>query len=243
MWSKGVVVSLGLLMGMTSSCDSPQGTDIIGGVPIVIPAGSNTTATGSHSTPDIGASCIGGKSGSLCLGLKYVVYGDASGNPIISRDLIASNVTAINMIWSQCNLGFQIDQLVIANPADYGLNLNPKNYPELDQARSAFANANLLSVITTGAWNRSGTLGNTGANAWTNMPGSNIMGVVLEQPVGAYPNIIAHELGHYLNLPHVSDTSDVMNPIIYSNSTRLNSTQCDSARAAATYWWSNMLRS
>jgi hypothetical protein len=69
------------------------------------------------------------------------------------------------------------------------------------------------------------------------------MGVVMEQPVGAYPNIIAHELGHYLNLGHVSDSANVMNPIIYSNSTRVDPSQCEAARAAATYWWTNMIRS
>jgi hypothetical protein len=239
----GVGISFGILIGAASGCDSPQGSDLISGVPIAIPAGPSGSTTGTHSTPEIGASCETGDSEHICLGLKYVVYSDASGNPVIARDSIASNIAAIDVIWNQCNIGFQIDQLVVANPTDYGLNLNPLNYPELDQARSAFSTNDLLLVITTGTWNRSGTLGSTGANAWTNMPGSYVMGVVMEQPVGAYPNIIAHELGHYLNLGHVSNTSDVMNPIIYSNSTTLDTSQCASARAAATYWWTNMIRS
>ncbi len=248
-WSVEVFVRLlfvfvvSAVAGALTGCSSPQGTDVVSGVPIVIPTGPSGSSRGSHVDPMIGMSCIAGDSNHLCLGLKYVVYADSSGNQMISNDAIVNDIAAVDMIWSQCNLGFQIDQLVIADPQSYGLNFSPANDSELDQARSAFSANDLLLVITTGTWNRSGTLGNTGANAWTNMPGSYVMGVAMEQPVGAYPNIIAHELGHYLNLGHASDTSNVMNPIIYSNSTQLDSSQCASARAAASYWWVDMLRS
>jgi hypothetical protein len=235
-------VLFSIMLG-AAGCQTQQGSDLIDGVPIIIPSGSNgANPTGIHTTPDLGVSCASSDADHLCLGLKYVVYADSSGNPIVSQDEILNNVTMMNLIWNQCNIGFQIDQLVTPDPARYGLNFSPTNYSELDSARSVFSTNSLLLVVTTGTWNRQGTLGNTGANAWTNMPGSDVMGVVLEQPVGAYPNIIAHELGHYLNLGHVSDTSNVMNPIIYSNSTQLNSSQCDSSRAAAKYWWINMIR-
>jgi hypothetical protein len=174
--------------------------------------------------------------------MKYVVYADSSGNSVVSRDALVSNVAVIDMLWSQCNLGFQIDDLVVADAVSYGLNFNPSNNEELDQARSVFSTSDEILVITTGTWNRAGSLGSTGANAWANMPGSYVTGVVMEAPVGAYPNLIAHELGHYLNLGHASDSTNVMNPIIYSNSTQISEQQCASARAAARYWWSSMLR-
>jgi hypothetical protein len=241
---RSVLFALGSIMAGISGCGaSPQGSDLISGVPIVIPTGPNGANTGAHANPEIGASCISSDPNHLCIGMRYVVYADSSANPIIPRDSIASNVAVIDLIWGQCNIGFQIDELVVANAADSSLNFNPADDLELDRARSVFASPNLLVVITTGTWNRSGSLGNTGANAWTNMPGSPVLGVVMEQPVGAYPNLIAHELGHYLNLGHVSDNSNVMNPIVYSGSTGLSSGQCDSARAATGYWWSNMLRS
>lgn len=237
------VFALSVVSFLAVSCGSPQGSDIVSGVPIVIPSGSGSSNRGIHTDPELGVSCEAGDSNHICLGIKYVVYSDGSGNSIISQSSIANNMTTIDMIWSQCNLGFQIDQLVVADPRSYGLSFSPANDSQLDPARSTFAANDLLLIITTGAWNRSGTLGNTGANAWTNMPGSYVMGVVLEQPVGSYPNIIAHELGHYLNLGHVSDSSNVMNPVIYSNSTRLSSDQCSAARAAAGFWWTNMIRS
>jgi hypothetical protein len=74
------------------------------------------------------------------------------------------------------------------------------------------------------------------------MPGDAPYGVVLEKPVDTYSNIVAHELGHYLNLAHAGDTGDLMNPIIYDNSTVLSEYQCSAARDAATTYWQSMMR-
>jgi hypothetical protein len=75
------------------------------------------------------------------------------------------------------------------------------------------------------------------------MPGGGgPFGAILERPVASFANIIAHELGHYLNLYHVSDATDIMNPIIYSSSTKLTSSQCATARSAASFFWSKMYR-
>jgi hypothetical protein len=70
-------------------------------------------------------------------------------------------------------------------------------------------------------------------NAWTAMPGSSPSGTVIEGRVAAYPEMIAHELGHYLNLEHVKDATDLMNPIIYRTSTRLSPDQCENVRKTA----------
>jgi hypothetical protein len=74
------------------------------------------------------------------------------------------------------------------------------------------------------------------------LPGGPPYGAILEQPVGTFPNIVAHELGHYMNLDHVSDTSDLMNPIIYSTSTSIYPSQCNTTRSADNYFWTKMLR-
>lgn len=219
-----------------------MGTDIASGVPIAIPPGYGNP-TGSLVEADLGASCLNSDPNHICLGMKYVVYVDASGNPVVSQNAVINDIITIDQIWSVCNVGFQIDSYVQADPKSYGLNLYPKDYNELDTIRGVFDDAQELLVVTTGKWDRSGTLGNTSANAWTNMPGSGVLGVLMEAPVGDYGQIIAHELGHYLNLGHVSDTSNVMNPVIYPTSTALNSNQCDAARAAAKSFWGKMFRS
>ena len=65
---------------------------------------------------------------------------------------------------------------------------------------------------------------------------------MIERPVGTNGNLVAHELGHYLNLLHVSDSNALMNPIIYARSNRVYSSECETARSAALYFWSRMIR-
>ena len=174
--------------------------------------------------------------------MKYVSYENDSGSAIVDQATTLANLQTINQLWGQCNIAFQIDTVQAVNPSQSGLEFSPANTSELDDIRSAYADNKTLLVVTTGTWNRSGSLGSTPANAWTAMPGGGPYGSVLEQPVGNYGNIVAHELGHYLNLDHVSDTSDLMNPIIYANSTSLYPSQCNTARSAANYFWTSMLR-
>jgi predicted Zn-dependent protease len=64
----------------------------------------------------------------------------------------------------------------------------------------------------------------------------------MESAVGTYANIIAHELGHYLNLDHWEDKANVMNAVIYEKSSKLLQEQCVTARAAISYYWKAMLR-
>ena len=128
------------------------------------------------------------------------------------------------------------------DPSQHGLNFNPSNTSEMDDIRKAFQNTNQFLQVTTGIWNRGGTLGQNTANAWTAMPGGDPVGSVFEQPVAAFGNIYAHEVGHYLDLYHVPDNADVMNATIYSSSTQLTSDQCSTAKTAIQAYWSAMLR-
>ncbi len=178
----------------------------------------------------------------LCLGVKYVLYLDASSQPVISPDVAENNFSVINSIWRQCKIGFQIDELVLKNPESAGLPADTADFSDLDRIRQAFNESSSLLVVTTYKWKRDGNLGHTPANAWTKMPGSGLYGVILEQKVGAFPNIIAHELGHYLNLYHANENTDVMNAIIYNNSKVITQEQCTTARSAVKKWWSNMVR-
>jgi hypothetical protein len=74
------------------------------------------------------------------------------------------------------------------------------------------------------------------------MPGTYPVGSVFEAPVAAFGNIYAHEIGHYMNLYHVPDTTDVMDATIYYNSTQLSSAQCATTRETIQQSWTAMLR-
>jgi hypothetical protein len=222
--ASGVAQSQSLLVNSPGSGPSPGETPAAEAAPV-----SNPTC---HSDdPD-----------HMCLALNYVVYKNSSDQPVVTQQEAIKNVEEINQLYKQCNVSFQIDQYQAVNPKDFGLTYQTANNSELTSIRKAFVNSSTLLVTTTGTWDRSGSLGNTGANAWASMPGEDYMGVVLEKPVGKFGNIIGHELGHYLNLDHVNDRSDLMNPTIYDDSTKLTPNQCKTIRSTVTDYWQKMIR-
>ncbi len=178
----------------------------------------------------------------VCLALKYSVYRDHLGEPVVSQAEAFQNVREVDQVWSQCKIGFEIESFVQVDPSEDQLNYRPADTGELDIIRRRLEDPEHLLVVTTGTWNRAGTLGRSPANAWTSMPGENLYGAILEKPVGRFGNIIAHELGHYLNLDHVNDAQSLMNPVIYDNSTSLSREQCENARYAVRTYWQKMIR-
>jgi hypothetical protein len=217
-------------------------------------ASGSADANGVGSSKDPSATALGSNGGAagstcktddpnhICLALKYVAFNDSKGNPTVSSDKAVANVKEINKLYDQCNVGFQIDNYVAADPNASGLTYNTADTGELTDIRKNFVDDSTLLVVTTGDWDRSGSLGNTGANAWTSMPGETPYGAVLEKPVATFGNIIAHEIGHYLDLPHESDESNLMNPVIYDSSTQLSKSQCSTVREAANSYWQKMIR-
>lgn len=190
-----------------------------------------------------GKTCISDDPDYLCLGVKYVVYVDPSSKqPVVSPAAAQNNFTTINSIWNQCKIGFQIDELVLKTPESAGLPTDTADFSDLDRIRQTFNEDSSFLIVTTYKWKRDSGLGHTPANAWTKMPGSGLYGVIMEQKVGTFPNIIAHELGHYLNLYHANENKEVMNAIIYNNSNLITQDQCSTARAAVKKWWPNMVR-
>lgn len=224
-----------------------QGQDVLVHPPVSIPPEDPNSPPPSPPTippgPSVvGTSCQPGDAQNSCIGLKYVVYKDSKGTPVVSQAEAISNLETINNIWSQCKIAFQIEEFLAVDPTQDGLVFNTANDSDLDQIRKTYDDTTHFLLVTTGKWNRAGTLGNTGANAWANMPGDILAGVVMESPVGTYPNIIAHELGHYLNLDHLGNSANLMNPIIYDTSTSLSSSQCSAAKSAIKAYWQAMLR-
>jgi hypothetical protein len=170
----------------------------------------------------------------MVLALKFVEYRDPkSGRPVMNQIEAQKVVDGVNKIWGQCGLQVKLEryQTVAASSLTHQkLNYHLSSMNELDRIRSAFDDKKDLVVINTGGWNHK-KMG--AANAWTAMPGDAPAGAVIEGPVAHNSQIIAHELGHYLGLDHVSDPTDMMNPLIYDNSTTIYSAQCDSMRKVA----------
>jgi hypothetical protein len=176
----------------------------------------------------------------LCLAVKYVAFTDAAGNAVLSASEVDANIQIINSTWEQCGFSFTLDSYSSVAPSSVGLPFQPSQEDELSGMRARLASDTALLVATTGQW--VGELGAGSANAWAVLPGQGPFGVVVEQGAGGYANLIAHELGHYLNLDHVDDVYNVMNPTIYSNSINLSDAQCREARATAISYWARMLR-
>ena len=171
----------------------------------------------------------------MCLGVRYVVYTDSSGKALSTKDQAAKNIAQVNQTWAQCGIEFQIDSYEEVDPGKFNLAYDSQAQNQLDQIRNTFNDGQSLLVVFTGPW---GTV----KNAWTSMPGSAPYGAVFESTVADYPQIVAHELGHYLGLDHVADNSNVMDAIIYPDSVQLTQDQCNLAQQTAQKYWKTMMR-
>ena len=165
----------------------------------------------------------------LCLAVRYVTYDGPDGDPVANEDDVSQELKAVNRIWSGCGIQFQVEEYLSVLPSEYGLRYRTQSYGELDDVRETFRDPKRLLVVYTGPWDRSGDIGSTGANAWTNLPGDDLYGSIIEARVAGFAPILAHELGHYLSLGHVSRTGALIQPLVGRTSTGLNEDECDSA--------------
>jgi hypothetical protein len=184
-----------------------------------------------------GESCEGHDADTLCIGLKWVTYKNSAGNAVAGRDDATENLRVINNIWKQCGIAFQIETYQEVSPAESGLPYGgAAAEAQTNAAREAYGNDTQFLVVTTGAWGVT-------KNAWTASPGAPPYGAIMEGSISSgYGEIYAHELGHYLGLDHVGDSSDLMTPIIAHTSTNLDRDQCLNTRAVAQQFWPAMLR-
>ena len=205
---------------------------------------ASALATGCNSESEtigqveVGESCVSSDPNKICLAMHFVSYQDSQGKPVADEYQAAHIIQAMNKIYSQCGIGFQIENYEAVDPAGYGLGFAPQSMGELDKIRKTFDQPlyELLSV-TTGHWSLS-------ANAWTNMPSVGPFGAIVEASVVDYSDglIYAHEFGHYLGLYHVADRSNLMNSESYKTSTHLTESQCETLRSTATSNWGGMVR-
>lgn len=186
----------------------------------------------------IGDSCASADRQKICLGVHFVSYENPQGIAMADSTEAVKIVNTLNRLWGSCDILFQIDKYQSVNPVRYGLSFAEESQDEVDDIRRTFAvPSNTLLAVTTGPWD-------TAVNAWTTMPGEGPYGAVMESSSVRYGDgiIYAHEFGHYLGLDHVSDSADLMNPVIYTTSTKLEEKQCITARQTAAKYWSEMFR-
>ncbi len=202
--------------------------------------GITPTSSSLHSAASpsgIGKSCAG-KSNTTCLAIRFVTYMDSDQKPTASPTQAATIIRKMNQLYSTCHVNFQIDRYEAVDPEKFGLSYGSESQNEVNQIRKAFSDIkDQLLAVTTGPWG-------TAVNGWTNMPGEGIYGAIMEASIVNYANgiIYAHEFGHYLGLDHTSDTSNLMNPVIYSYSTELNQDQCQTIKETIQNYWSAMIR-
>lgn len=216
-----VLVGLSSLAAIATACESGSG--------------DMSTHFGGGTQAAVGDSCNSSDPNQICLGVRYVSYQDSGGTAVVSSELAASNIRATNAIYKQCGIQFQIDEYKAVDPTTLNLAFGAQSVNQLDAIRNTFGFDDSLLIVQTGPW---GTV----KNAWTSTPGTGTYGAVLEASVADFPNILAHELGHYLNLDHVNDRSNLLDAIIYPDSVNLTQDQCQTMRSAATQFWGRMRR-
>ncbi len=181
----------------------------------------------------------------LRLGIRYVVYVPAD-QPLspaeTSNTKLQELFKGINSIWASCGIAFE-PQFVVAE-AEHSPRQNraPAALGELFKIRRELKQENSMLIAVTKPWDRKESLGKTGANAWTAMPGTEDHGIVVEWPERWNSNLLAHELGHYLGLDHREKRSELMAPVIYRDSTGLSAEECTAARHTASAYWKKMIR-
>lgn len=192
----------------------------------------------SNFTVSEGRAC---RHGEICLALKVVAYIE-EGLPVAERSAIDTLMTQVNEIWSRCGIQFFVEEYQSVEAKNLGLPILTLYRSELPRIREILHSNNQLLVVLTTAWGNEGDINDNGADAWTTLPGNPPYGAIIDKPVSTHAAILAHEIGHYLNLGHVPARENLLSPVVTSKSRVLSDSQCSSARGMAKEYWPQMLR-
>ena len=203
--------------------------------PTATPVATATpTPTATPVTTGSYPSCVSSDTTHICIGLKIVSY-ESNGVPVLTEADAVTLVNGINTVWSQCNIGFQLEDFEIVDPTTLGLPYSPNWSTQTNAVREQFATKTQFLVAAVGPWNVS-------TIAVTMMPGSGVYGTIVDQQYSHNPLTVGHELGHYQGLYHISDDTNLMTPYISTTAKILTTSQCTTARATDPADWSAMMR-
>jgi hypothetical protein len=139
----------------------------------------------------------------------------------------------ISAVWSQCDIQIVVEEYSSPVASDVGLAYNPANQSQLEDDRTKFDDGKHALYVKTGTWDRSGDLGADGSNGWSTLPPSTPEGTVFEEPVDQNVLLLAHESGHLIGgLGHVTDTTNLMDHFVTTDTKLLTPDQCAQMRAA-----------
>ena len=154
---------------------------------------------------------VAGSDETLTIAVRYLAFTDSTGKAVAEQAAAQQMVEGMSRYWRQCNIQFALEEFKAIDAGSINARYNPSNYSELDEMRMATQNDSQLTLIGTGVWNRSGSLGNSGSNCYSSFPGDRAEGIVCEFKSAAKDFMMAHEVGHWLNLRHTnSPTTDAV---------------------------------
>jgi len=182
-----------------------------------------------------GKSCKSSDPDFQCMALKVVSYEDSQMPSVLSEAKALELVDQMNAVWSPCKIGFQMESYLSINPITVGLDFHPNWRTQSTQVRSTFSDSQSFLVVATGSFS-SATI------AVTQMPGYAPFGTLVEEQYADNPLTVGHELGHYMGLYHLRNSTNLMNPYIGPHTENLTASQCEIARSTNRSNWVHMMR-
>lgn len=180
----------------------------------------------------------------MTIGVKYVALKNATSDaPSPTKEEVVTLLQNMSNIWSQCNIRFELDDYSAPVASAENVLYYPSNQSDLEDMRTRFFDGNHALFVKSGAWNRSGDLGNDGSNGFSTVPPANPEGTVVEESVAKIPLLNAHETGHLIGgLGHTTDSTMLMNHFVSPSTTNLTESECNDTRSAMQQYHSSWIR-